>query len=111
MKAPKDSRSRRRTPIKLTSQELAWAEEDALRWRASLRAERNGEVSNLAETAEPFDQAPHRPDLDAEQRARFAAAIARAEFGRVYFKGDSGKAQKARKPRRNGKVLDGRPGG
>ncbi len=108
MKAPKDLRSRRRrAPIKRTPQELAWARQDALRWRASLRAERNGEV----EMAEPVDQAPNLPEFDAEQRARFAAAIARAEFGRFYFKGDSGKAPTARKPRRNGRVADERPDG
>ena len=48
-----------------------------------------------------------RPDEDAEQRARFAAAIARAEFGRFYFKEHIGKPAKerkqGRKPARNRK--------
>jgi hypothetical protein len=72
----RDSRrpSRRRTP-----EELAQDHEHALRWRAKLRAE----VGSLTpEIAEPPAVAP-KPR---SERSRFAAAIARAEFGRFYFK-------------------------
>jgi hypothetical protein len=108
VKAPRDPRARRRrAPIKRTPQELAWARQDALRWRAALRAERNGAGAAVV-VAEPADPANEmQRDRDAEQRAHFAAAIARAEFGRFYFKVESDKATKAGKPRRNGKAPNG----
>jgi hypothetical protein len=98
VKAPRDPRARRRrAPIKLTPQELAWAREDAIRWRVALRAERNGGVA--AQPAEPAKGMAE--PRDAAERARFAAAIARAEFGRFYLK-EAGKAPR-RKPAPNGK--------
>ena len=73
MKA-RDSRrpSRRRTP-----EELAQDREDALRWRAKLRVE-----AGSPETSDPTITTPKIRS----ERSRFAAAIARAEFGRFYFK-------------------------
>ena len=71
MKA-RDSRrpSRRRTP-----EELAQDHEDALRWRAKLRAEAGSPSAPTIATSKTRSE-----------RSRFAAAIARAEFGRFYFK-------------------------
>jgi hypothetical protein len=75
VKAPDSRRpSRRRTP-----EELAQDHEDALRWRAKLRAEAGGLT---AETSAPSEATPKARS----ERSRFAAAIARAEFGRFYFK-------------------------
>jgi hypothetical protein len=112
VKAPKDSRARRRrAPIKLTPQELAWARQDAMRWRASLRAERNGAPAGVVapRPVRTVDET-EPPDQDAEQRARFAAAIARAELGRFYFKEHIGKPAKARKQgRRPGRKLARKP--
>ncbi len=68
---------RRRTP-----EELAREHEDALRWRARLRAEEAGEVIP-AEISAPPAAADAR---ERSGRSRFAAAITRAEFGRFYFK-------------------------
>ena len=77
MKAPDSRRpSRRRTP-----EELAQDHEDALRWRAKLRAEAG---SLTAETSALSATAPK--ERRGSERSRFAAAIARAEFGRFYFK-------------------------
>jgi hypothetical protein len=74
VKAPDSRRpSRRRTP-----EELAQDHEDALRWRAKLRAE----AGLTAETPAPAIATPKTRS----ERSRFAAAIARAEFGRFYFK-------------------------
>jgi hypothetical protein len=70
----RDSRrpSRRRTP-----EELAQDHEDALRWRTKLRSE----------VGSPETSAPAiATSKTKSERSRFAAAIARAEFGRFYFK-------------------------
>jgi hypothetical protein len=66
--------SRWRTP-----EELAQEHGDALRWRAELRAEA---TSGSEETSPP----PIATSKARSERSRFAAAIARAEFGRFYFK-------------------------
>jgi hypothetical protein len=87
----RDSRrpSRRRTP-----EELAQDREDALRWRAKLRVE-----AGSRETSEPTIATPKTRS----ERSRFAAAIARAEFGRFYFKEmRPGRSPKPAR-RRNGK--------
>src|SRR5262245_32087154 len=82
VKAPRDPRARRRrAPIKRTPQELAWARQDAIRWREALRAERKGGAAAITAPAVPVEEAP-APHDDEGERARFAAAIARAEFGR-----------------------------
>jgi len=89
-----DSRrpSRRRTP-----EELAQDHEDALRWRTKLRAEAG---SLTAETSAATIATPK----SRSERSRFAAAIARAEFGRFYFKEmRSGRSPKPAR-RRNGKA-------
>jgi hypothetical protein len=81
--------SRRRTP-----EELAQDREDALRWRAKLRAEAGSPATSEATKT----TSKTRPE-----RSRFAAAIARAEFGRFYFKEmRSGRSPKPAR-RRNGK--------
>jgi hypothetical protein len=81
---------RRRTP-----EELAREHEEALRWRATLRAE------PAVIAAEAFATLPKAQEKS--ERARFAAAIARAEFGRFYFKAmRPGPSRKP--PRRNGKA-------
>jgi hypothetical protein len=101
-----ESRRRPRVPIKRTPEELALAHADALRWRASLRDKPAGGDIDAAASApmQPVEEAPGSRTADAAERARFAAAIARAEFGRFYFKDDSGKAPSRRRPGRNGKI-------
>jgi hypothetical protein len=86
MKA-RDSRrpSRRRTP-----EELAQDHEDALRWRTKLRA-----GAGSPETSPTIAKTR-------SERSRFAAAIARAEFGRFYFK--------EMRPGRSAKPARGRNG-
>jgi hypothetical protein len=89
----RDSRrpSRRRTP-----EELAQDHEDALRWRRTLRA---GAGSPIEQTPAPAIATSKR-----SERSRFAAAIARAEFGRFYFK--EMRPSRSLKParKRNGKA-------
>jgi hypothetical protein len=86
----RDSRrpGRRRTP-----EELAQDHEDALRSRAKLRSE-VGSVT--PETSTPTIAKTR------SERSRFAAAIARAEFGRFYFK--------EMRPGRSAKPVRGRNG-
>jgi hypothetical protein len=89
--------SRRRTP-----EELAQDREDALRWRAKLRAEAGSPTAetSVASKATPTIATPKARS----ERSRFAAAIARAEFGRFYFKETrSGRAPKPAR-RCNGKA-------
>ena len=107
MRSPQhESRRRRRVPIKRTPEELALAHADALRWRASLRDEPTGGDIDAEASApiQPGEETPGSRASDAAERARFAAAIARAEFGRFYFKDDSGKAPGRRRAGRNGKT-------
>jgi hypothetical protein len=87
MKA-RDSRrpSRWRTP-----EELAQDHEDALRWRTKLRAEAGSPETSTPTVAKTRSE-----------RSRFAAAIARAEFGRFYFK--------EMRPGRSAKPARGRNG-
>jgi hypothetical protein len=87
----RDSRrpSRRRTP-----EELAQDHEDALRWRTKLRAEAR---SLIAETSAATAKSR-------SERSRFAAAIARAEFGRFYFKDMRPDRSPKAARRRNGKA-------
>ena len=77
MKAPNNRRPGRRP----TPEELARNHEEALRSRTRLRAEANGLA---VETSAP-PAAPSKTRQKSE-RSRFATAIARAEFGRFYFK-------------------------
>ena len=91
-------RSRRRNPTDwLTPEELNRANEEARRWRASLR---NGEPVDMPPPQPRAPQPARQPD-EAGRRARFAEAIARAEFGRFYRNGrgdrDAG-AKRRRKP-------------
>jgi len=79
--AGKRGRKPRLNPIELlTPEQLAWAHENALRWRAEFRSGAALETPS----ASPAAGRP-APALDeARRRARFAAAVARAEFGRFY---------------------------
>ena len=92
---------RRRAPIERTPEEVARAHEDALWWRARLRAEVKGEIEPPAPVPPAADPALTQAEREAAGRARFATAIARAEFGRFYFNG--ARPARKRKPVRNGK--------
>jgi len=89
------ARDSRRPGRRCTPEELSQDHEDALRWRAKLRAEAG---SLTAETLAP----PAATSKARSERSRFAAAIARAEFGRFYFK--------AMRPGRSPKPARGRNG-
>jgi hypothetical protein len=75
------ARDSRRPGGRRTPEELGQDHEDALRWRAKLRAGAAGPISEIAKP--PAAVSPAR---SGSERSRFAAAIARAEFGRFYFK-------------------------
>jgi len=75
-----------------TSEELAREHEQALLWRATLRAEPAGLAAEISAA----------PSKARSERSRFAAAIARAEFGRFYFK-EMRPGPSRKPPRRNGK--------
>jgi hypothetical protein len=79
------ARDNRRPMRRRTPEELAREHEEALRARARLRAEANGDGpdAEMAEIPAPPAAAQVRQK---SERSRFAAAIARAEFGRFYFK-------------------------
>ena len=68
----------------------------ALEYRAAWRAERAGTENGQVGKAEP--------QVRKEQRARFAAAVARAEFGRFYWKAPAAGPTRPRnkRPRPNG---------
>ena len=101
------ARSDERTPL-----QIAWARADALLWRAVVRAE----VAAEAKMGETYKAAASKPEPSpkpanptAEERALFAAAIARAEFGRFYWSEKPAGRRKATKTsavERNGKTTD-----
>lgn len=95
-----NGRRRQRPPVERSPLALAIAQADALRSRESLRAERiKMPAVRVVRTKRPAKTlAP-----PAAQRAQFAAAIARSEFGRFYFKREAAPAPKGRRPERNGK--------
>jgi hypothetical protein len=72
----------------LTPQQQAAAFERALEWRREWRTEIaarvNGHANARHQPAEAVEPKP-RPATDKREAAKFAAAIARAEFGRFYF--------------------------
>ena len=88
------ARDNRRPMRRRTPEELAREHEEALRWRATLRAK---PVGIAAEASATLPKA-----RDKSERSRFAAAIARAEFGRFYFK-EMRPGPSRKPPRRNGK--------
>ena len=100
MKSRHRGRQDRRPERPLKPEERAGLHRVALEYRAVLRAEtaRNGETLITVQAAEP------KADGEADRRAHFAAAIARAELGRFYWKAEhSGrKAPQNKKPRSNG---------
>jgi hypothetical protein len=77
------ARDNRRPMRRHTPEELAREHKEALCARARLRAEANGDGPDAEISAPPAAAAKVR---EKSQRSRFAAAIARAEFGRFYFK-------------------------
>jgi hypothetical protein len=89
------ARESRRPNSRRTPEELAQDHEDALRWRARLRAAAAGSGAKIAEP-------PAVTSKTRSERSRFAAAIARAEFGRFYFKPK--RPGRSLKPARNGKA-------
>jgi len=88
---------RRGAAVERTPEDLARAHADALWWRARLRAGATSEVGAPPAAAPATAPADRRT----AERARFAAAIARAEFGRFYDNGE--RPVRKRKPARNGK--------
>jgi hypothetical protein len=86
VKSRDDGRRRQRPPIeRLTPEQLARTHENALRWRAELRSGAAVELAPApaaAPTPAPPKPAPAKDE--ARRRADFAAAVARAEFGRFY---------------------------
>jgi hypothetical protein len=94
------------SPIKLlTPEQLVWANQEARRARAALREE-------AASPPPPPPERPvSRPPDEAGRRARFAEAIARAEFGRFYRNGLStpnGRNAKPAKPHLGGAAERGK---
>ena len=77
MKAHDNRRPGRRRAL----EELVREHEEALRWRTKLRAEANALAAEISAQPAAVSKARLR-----SERSRFAAAIARAEFGRFYFK-------------------------
>ena len=77
------ARDNRRPLRRRTPEELAQEHEEALRARARLRTEANGDIPAVEISAPPAAASKAR---EKSERSRFAAAIARAEFGRFYFK-------------------------
>jgi len=94
------ARDNRRPGRRRTLEELARELEEAVHWRARLRAEANADGADTQISAPPAAASKTRQS----ERSRFAAAIARAEFGRFYFK--ETRRGPARKPPRgrNGKA-------
>ena len=95
------SRGRRRASPQLRPEECNAAYRFALIWREEWRAERKKNTTEPVIVERPIgDEKKHR--------ARFAAAIARAEFGRNYWDERRARTREAerRKPRRTGKVPD-----
>jgi hypothetical protein len=92
------ARDNRRPGRRRTPEEIVREHEEALRSRARLRAEASGLAA----------EAPAPPALASKlrarsERSRFAAAIARAEFGRFYFK-----EMKSSRPRKPSRGLNGK---
>jgi hypothetical protein len=101
-------RKPRPNPVELlTPAQLAWANQEARRARAALRAE-----AALPPPSPPPERPIRRPPDEVARRARFAEAIARAEFGRFYRNGrnaPNGRDTKPAKPRSGGAADRGKP--
>jgi hypothetical protein len=93
------ARDNRRPGRRRTPEEIVREHEEALRSRARLRAEASG----LAPETSAPPAVASKPRQRSE-RSRFAAAIARAEFGRFYFK--EMRAGTTRKPQRGNDKAD-----
>jgi hypothetical protein len=92
------TRRRRVRPAERTPEQIAFARADAILARAVLRAEALVQAESGGVVAAPQrDLRPEQADPSARQRALFAAAIARAEFGRFYW------SKKASRPPKPGK--------
>jgi hypothetical protein len=94
-------RKPRPNPIELlTPEQLVWANQEARRARAALREE-----AASRPPPPPPEPPVRRPPDEAARRARFAEAIARAEFGRFYRNGrdaPNGRDARPAKPRLGG---------
>ncbi len=80
---------------RLTPEQVAAAFEQALAWRAQWREE-------MAQPNEELRAPPSRHDPDGrggKDKGQFAAAIARAEFGRYYWKAEHPAQTRKPKPR------------
>jgi hypothetical protein len=99
-----DQRRLRRQLSVRSPEEIAEAYERALRWREDWRAEvadRDGGVSNRSVASPAPRPAKQKQGQDGKPSAQFAAAIARAELGRFYWKGPQAASRPAnlkRKP-------------
>lgn len=94
---------RRPQPRPLEPEERAGLHRAALAYRAALRAEAAG--TGKDSLAAPVADAEPDADGEADRRARFAAAVARAEFGRFYWKDGGpvrGKTRRNKRARSNG---------
>jgi hypothetical protein len=71
----------------LTPQQQAAAFERALEWRREWRTEMAGRANADADASHQTIEAPQRKPRPSDNRdaAKFAAGIARAEFGRFYW--------------------------
>jgi hypothetical protein len=95
-------RKTRPNPIELlTPEQLSSANQEARRARAALRAE-----AASPSPPPPPKRPVGRPPDGAARRARFAEAIARAEFGRFYR---NGRDTKPAKPRSGSAADRGKP--
>ena len=107
MKAPHHTRPRRPRVFidRRAPERIAAAHADALVDRAVLRAQALTEFTSGKVGAAPRREAmPSTGDDEVAQRALFAAAIARAEFGRFYWSDKTADRRKpSRKASRNGR--------
>jgi hypothetical protein len=92
-------RPQRAAREQLSQEQLAAAFAEALEWRKRWRAELEATEDDL-DRRQASRPAPDRSNQDARARARFAAAVARAELKRFYWDGRrEAEFQQARKGR------------
>lgn len=104
MKLHDHNRPRRgHVPTHATAEELAARHDLALTWRAAWQAEQAAATYEPAKEVAPAPPARRGVD-EAGRRGQFAQALARAEFGRFYFKAPSrhSSAKAPRQPPLNG---------
>src|SRR5690606_9704505 len=99
---PRQGRGRtngRAAPRSVTPEQSAADRAEALQWRARLREA--AAAGPAPETPEPGERP--RVESEARRRGRFAAAIARAEFGRFYRAADRGAGDRPPGPNSTGR--------